>query len=206
MIYDQSCRERFGGRAAEIVRPGITAAYVLQANTLDELAVAIDRRLERIANRTGNFRLDPSFAGNLKDTVARFNEFAATGKDLDFHRGEVPIEFAFHGDARGNTSPNATMKPLAPAGPYYAVLIGAGTLDTKGGPKINTRAEIVDTDERPIPGLYGAGNCIASPAGQAYWAAGATLGCALVFGAIAGQQAAAAAVKQAGTPRTVTQR
>src|SRR4029450_7250621 len=37
MIGDQSCRERFGGRAAEIVRPGVTAPYVLQANTLDEL-------------------------------------------------------------------------------------------------------------------------------------------------------------------------
>jgi len=46
------------------------------------------------------------------------------------------------------------------------VIIGAGTLDTKGGRKINASAQVLDTDDRPIAGLYGAGNCIGSPAGQ----------------------------------------
>jgi len=37
---------------------------------------------------------------------------------------------------------------------------------------------------------YGAGNAVASPAGQAYWAGGATLGLAATFGWIAGVDAA----------------
>jgi succinate dehydrogenase/fumarate reductase flavoprotein subunit len=204
MVYDQSCRERFGGTAGLIVRPGLNAPYVLSAQTLDELATVVDRRLAQIASKTGNYRLDPSFAANLKDTIARFNQFAMTGKDLDFHRGEAPIEFTFHGPPNGNTLPNYMMKPIASSGPYYAVLIGGGTLDTKGGPKINAKAEVVDVDEKPIPGLYGAGNCIAAPAGQAYWAAGATIGSAITFGALAGKNAANAPTKQATAPRAVT--
>jgi len=69
-------------------------------------------------------------------------------------------------------------------------MLVAGVLDTKGGPKINALAQVVDATDRPISGLYGAGNCIASPAGQAYWAGGTTLGLALTFGSIAGRNAA----------------
>jgi hypothetical protein len=35
---------------------------------------------------------------------------------------------------------------------------------------------VVDDTGEPIPGLYGVGNCVASPSAQAYWAGGATLG------------------------------
>jgi hypothetical protein len=45
--------------------------------------------------------------------------------------------------------------------------------------------------DRPIPGLYGAGNAIASPSGPAYFGGGTTIGLALVWGHLAGQAAAA---------------
>jgi succinate dehydrogenase/fumarate reductase flavoprotein subunit len=202
-IYDQSSRERFGGTSGAVVRPGLNAPYVISGNTLEELTAAIDARLAKIADKTGNYRLDLSFLPNLKETIARFNQFAETGKDLDFHRGEAPVEFAFHGQARGNTYPNITMKPIANTGPYYAVLMGGGTLDTKGGPKISTKGEILDVDEKPIPGLYGCGNCIASPAGQAYWAGGGTIGPGMVFGALAAKAAASSTVKQPEASRPV---
>ena len=61
---------------------------------------------------------------------------------------------------------------------------------------INAKAQIIRMDGTPIPGLYGAGNCIASPVGQGDWGAGGTLGPAITFGAIAGKYAAAEPVKE----------
>ena len=58
-------------------------------------------------------------------------------------------------------------------------------------------AQILDTHGLPIPRLYGAGNCIASPVGQGYWGAGSTLGPALTFGTIAGRNAMTVPVKPA---------
>ena len=50
-----------------------------------------------------------------------------------------------------------------------------GTLDTKGGPKTTADGQVVDDMDRAIPGLYGVGNCVASPSARAYWAGGGTL-------------------------------
>ena len=71
---------------------------------------------------------------------------------------------------------NPTMWPLSDSGPYYAALVTGGTLDTKGGPKTTPDGQVVDDMDRPIPGLFGVGNCVASASAQAYWAGGATLG------------------------------
>jgi succinate dehydrogenase/fumarate reductase flavoprotein subunit len=197
VIYDQFTRDRFGDTTGLVLRPGVSAPYVLSGQTLEELAATIDKRLAEIADRTGNFRIDRNFVPNVKDTIARFNGFAETGADLDFHRGEVPIEIANFGARRpGNDKPNMMMYPIRDKGPYYAVMTAGGTLDTKGGPKINAKAQVLDVSDKPIPGLYGAGNCIAAPAGQAYWAGGSTLGPAMTFGALAGQHASQEPTKE----------
>lgn len=73
------------------------------------------------------------------------------------------------------------------------VILGPATLDTCGGPVIGPDARVLRPDGSAIPGLFGAGNCIASPTGQGYWGAGGTLGPAITFGFIAGQTAAASA-------------
>src|SRR5688572_12129863 len=126
--------------------------------------------------------------------MARFDGFARAGVDEDFHRGESPIEVKWNGAGRPGSA-NPTMAPFS-GGPYHCVILGAGAFDTNGGPRIDTRARVLDVTGSPIPGLYGAGNCIASVAGQSYWGPGGTIGPALTFGYIAGLHAAAEPVKK----------
>ena len=197
MIYDQRTATLWGG-FPPLPPPGFAAPYVISGDNLEELAQNIRTRLTSLASRIGGFNLDDVFAPNLKQTIARFNLYASTGKDEEFHRGE------FNYDREWTTSPptmpgaiwppegtrNYTMYPLSQEGPYHAIILGAGTLDTNGGPLINRRAQVLDTARIPIPGLYGAGNCIASPTANAYWGGGSTLGPALTFGHIAGKNAA----------------
>lgn len=60
----------------------------MEGDTLDELADKINERVEGLAPHIGSFRLDKSFKEGLKKTFDGFNEFAKTGKDLDFQRGD----------------------------------------------------------------------------------------------------------------------
>jgi succinate dehydrogenase/fumarate reductase flavoprotein subunit len=132
--------------------------------------------------------------------VARFNTFASSGKDADFHRGDFAYDREWTTfpptipgvDWPPKGSKNYTMYPLAEDGPYYAMILGAGTLDTNGGPLINYKAQVLDTHNQPIAGLYGAGDCIASPTANAYWGAGSTIGPALTYGYIAAMDASQA--------------
>lgn len=169
--------------------PGEVADYVVTGKTLEDLADKVDRKLQRYASHIGGARLAPDFVEHLRQTIARFNEFARTGVDEDFHRGESPIAHYVQGTDRPGL-PNRTMAPLSDTGPYHCMLLVAGALDTKGGPRVNDRAEILSADGSPIDGLYGAGNCISAPTAQAYPGGGTTLGSALTFGYLAGLSAA----------------
>jgi hypothetical protein len=164
--------------------------YVIKVDALDELEAELRDRLTRLSAHTGGMELDDDFTANLAKTVDRFNEMAARGHDEDFARGETPIEQTWAGPARDG-APTGTMHPLSPTGPYYCVILGPGALDTKGGPITDEHARVLSMAGDPIPGLYGAGNCVASPAGQAYWGPGGTIGLAVTFGYVAARHAVA---------------
>ncbi|MGW4339807.1 FAD-dependent oxidoreductase [Rhodococcus koreensis] len=193
MIYDDAVAKNDLEWFARhpIPLPGGNTSDVVSGQTWEELARNIDARLQQYRSSIGGLRLDDGFVEQLRSTVATFNEYARAGVDPDFHRGESEIQVAWHGPARENPCPNPTMYPIADTGPYHAVLVVAGMLDTKGGPRTDVHGRVLDIAGKPIPGLYGAGNCVASPAGQAYWAGGGTLGVALTFGHLAGAHVAA---------------
>jgi len=205
MVYDQRTAELYGGRFP-IPAAGTQAPYVVSGANAEELSAAIGERLGKLAARTGGVALEENFASSLSASIKRYNELATRGVDVDFHRGEKLYDRLWHSriwsypnqgttHALGKT-PNPTMHPLDPASRLYAIILAAGTLDTNGGPVINASAEVLAADGKPIAGLYGAGNCIASPTGPYYYGGGGTLGPAITFAALAAKSAAASAVKE----------
>jgi hypothetical protein len=178
-IWDQRAQDNSASHeyGRLIVPPGLDDRHVIKGATLEELAANIDARLQKYAGQNGGMRISADYVANLKATIARFNEFAKAGKDLDFHRGERGVDLLFNGNVKDEPGrKNPTMWPLSSQGPYYAAFVTGGTLDTKGGPKTNPEGQVLDVADQPIPGLYGVGNCVASASGRAYWAGGGTLG------------------------------
>eukprot|EP00397_Hematodinium_sp_SG-2012_P015330 GEMP01015608.1.p1 GENE.GEMP01015608.1~~GEMP01015608.1.p1 ORF type:complete len:540 (+),score=104.59 GEMP01015608.1:508-2127(+) len=140
--------------------------------------------------REKGYPIKAHFESAVEATVEEFNMFARCGRDAAFHRGERASEICWHvRRASDNSFRNKTMFPLDTKDGLYCVVLGAGALDTKSGPKIDAQARIL-MNENPIPGLYGAGNCVFTSTANSYPSAGTTIGLATVFGFIAGEHAA----------------
>lgn len=117
-------------------------------------------------------------AAGLEQSVARMNTYAATGKDLEFGRGDNVFD-RYYGDA--SAKPNPNLAPIA-RGPFYAMKLFPGDIGTKGGLLTDLHARVLTADGKPIAGLYCIGNSSASVMGPSYPGAGSTLGPAMTFG------------------------
>ena len=128
--------------------------------------------------------IDPD---GLELTVKRHNSHVESGCDTEFGRGSSAYDLAF-----GDQSRHGALQTLGSIdqAPFYACRVYSGVLGTKGGPKINARSEVLNVRGQPIKGLYAAGNVSAGFTGMAYPGGGGTVGPALVFGHIAGRNAA----------------
>lgn len=166
--------------------------FIAKADTWEELAADLAHRLAALAPHTAGATLAPDFTERLAATIERFNGFARDGDDPDFGRGRSQIERTWAGEPRPGLS-SGCLAPLSTSGPYYGMIVGPGALDTKGGPVVDPHGRIRSLDGTPVPGLYGAGNCIAAPSGQAYWGPGGTIGPAMVFGYLAARHAVSCA-------------
>jgi hypothetical protein len=171
LIFDSAYLERYGFGWDS--GPGQAPAWVTKAPSLEALAETL-----RI----------PSAA--LVKTVQRWNSMVAAGHDDDYCRGDSAND-TWWGDPGMKGQRQGTLGPLD-AAPFYAVEIVSSTLGTKGGPRTTIDAQVIDHDGNPIPGLYAAGNVMASPMGMTYGGAGGTLAPGMVFGYRAGRHAAAA--------------
>jgi 3-oxosteroid 1-dehydrogenase len=178
LVFDAKFRGKFsaGGLMPSVHTPDrrIPADwwdhYVFRADTIEALAGKINVPVAALA-----------------ETVGKMNGYAKTGVDTEFGRGGN-IYDQFFGDP--TVTPNPNLGPIDTA-PFYAVPINNGDLGTKGGLRADARARVLDAKGSPIPNLYAAGNCSASPFGDCYPGAGGTIGPAMTFGFVAANDIAA---------------
>ena len=109
-------------------------------------------------------------AATLSESVARFNEDAASGRDRD------------HGRSR-DRAPG--LEPIDRP-PYVAISFNRSFLGTKGGPRTDASGAVLGSDGTVIAGLYCCGGTMANPIGTRAVGAGTTLGPYMTFGYICG--------------------
>lgn len=124
-------------------------------------------RADTIEELAGKISIDGS---NLSDTLRRYHDFCQTGEDTDFNRTGDRLK--------------AIDTP-----PYYAIQLHPALINTQGGPRRDKESRVLDAYGKPIPRLYAAGE-LGSIWGFLYQG-GNNLGECLVFGRIAGRNAAA---------------
>ncbi|MFD8566869.1 FAD-binding protein [Streptomyces sp. NPDC059639] len=162
---------RSGGRAPAITVPDCPPE--------DQLAAGTWVRAETPAELAALLGLP---AAALERTIARFNAFAADGKDADFGRGEEPYDRFFAG--RTETGPGPCLVPLDRP-PYYAARMVLSDLGTKGGLRTDPAGRVRTAEGGVIPCLYAAGNTSASFAGRVYPGPGIPIGTAMVAASLA---------------------
>lgn len=107
---------------------------------------------------------------SFEKTMNKYEVFQTTGEDLEFGR-----------DAK------EMLQPLNQA-PYYAIEVEPVLHHTMGGVKINSKAEVVNSNGSPVPGLYAAGEVTGGVHGGNRLG-GNAIADIVVFGQIAGTSA-----------------
>ena len=107
----------------------LDAGIVVRADTLEELAelIGVD-------------------SATFVETIEKFNEAVKTSVDPEFNRASFGGDFI-----------NPDGNPGIFEAPFYAGARTPSAHITKGGLKVNTSAEVIDTDGNAIPGLCAAG-------------------------------------------------
>ncbi|WP_103649309.1 flavocytochrome c [Campylobacter concisus] len=116
----------------------------------------------------------------LKKTIDDYTKYAHNGKDEEF---EKPF-FKFKDIVPDLTKP-----------PFYAWRAIPKVHHTMGGVKIDVEARVYNTDDKPIAGLFAAGEAVGGPHGASRLGSCAIPDC-IVFGRIAGKNAANLAKKE----------
>ena len=176
-VFDEPARLRIG--------PQLALAELFTGQPLPEGALSEHEAAGRVvragtlgalAERTG---MD---ADLLERTIERFNADCTRGTDGAF--GKHP----------------KTLRSVQTP-PFYAAQVAPLLVAVTGcGPRTDPEARVLDDVDRPIPGLYAAGEATGSWMGDVYVASGNSIANSIVFGRIAGGGAAAHAASGAGEP------
>lgn len=109
----------------------------------------------------------------LVKTIEHYNELCTAGEDPDFHKKPEDLQ------------------ALTQA-PFYAIQITPNTNDSFGQLAISTKAEVLDENRQPVPGLY-AGGTIANA--ELFYLRYAVSGASMCMGTVTGRIAAQEAMK-----------
>ena len=128
--------------AAELAEEGSYAYLIFDQHLRDGLkatekyvSIGITTQADTVEELAEKLGIDPA---TLAETVTNWNKYVADKKDPDFGR---------------TTGMEADLSEA----PYYAIKIAPGIHHTMGGVKIDTEAEVISTENKPIPGLFAAG-------------------------------------------------
>ena len=128
--------------AAELEQEGQYAWIIFDQNLRDHLKAVekyvksgITVQADTVEGLAELLGIDPEV---LAKTVNDWNGYVKDQRDPDFGR---------------TTGMNADLTTA----PYYAIKIAPGIHHTMGGVKIDTAAQVINTEGKPIPGLYAAG-------------------------------------------------
>lgn len=181
LVCDDPFIEKYG---LGIIRPkrlnlraAVNEGYVTVAKTIESLASRINV---------------PAQA--LSATVRQHNDYAETGRDLDFQKGDDAYQRNLGDPAH---RPNPCIGPIT-ASPFYALEIHPGDIGASAGLATNRSAQVVDKNGKPVEGLYACGNDMASIMAGRYPGPGITLGPAMTFGYLAARHAHASLIGPAG--------
>ena len=131
--------------AAELEQPG-SYAYIIFDQKLRDGLKAIEKYVstgitvqgDTIEELAEKIEVDPA---TLAETLSTWNQYVADQDDKDFGR-------------------NTGMENDLSTAPYYAIKIAPGIHHTMGGVHIDTKAEVIDTKGKAIPGLFAAGEVV----------------------------------------------
>jgi len=168
MIFDARFRRNY--IVGPLLKSGLRPDFLLPAAYRRQGYFAKAATLRELAGRIG---ID---ADNLESTVAAMNHYAATGKDLEFGRGDTLYD-RYYGDA--TIKPNPCLAPIVEA-PFYAVRMDLGDWGTQGGMVTDSHARVLSENGEAMEGLYAVGNCALAVL-PTYPGAGSTLGPAMTF-------------------------
>jgi 3-oxosteroid 1-dehydrogenase len=136
--------------------------WVKKADTIEELAAKLG--------------LPPQ---GLKQSIKRWNDLCAKGRDEDFHRGEPAWE-------RKKDGGQLRLQPIDKP-PYVGLSVNRSIIGTKGGARTNEFGQVLREDGSIVSGLYAAGLAMANPIGTRAVGAGTTLGPNLTWGYISAE-------------------
>jgi len=140
-----------------------------EAGTMQELAKKLEIDPERLVRTVGAF--------NAAVESGEFNPAVLDGKGT---RGIVP--------------PKSNWALPLDTPPFVGYAVTCGITFTFGGLRVTPRAEVLDTEDRPIPGLHAAGELVGGLFYENY-PGGTGLMAGAVFGRLAGEQAAGYAAR-----------